>query len=373
LPEAVADLASLLAQFRSTTAADLESYRLLERIFEEQCKQTEETAGLACLEIKDPDEIPCDNVLNPADPDASYNKHRGVGYLVQVMETFSEGPAEDQPAAEQAEAPSAPVVAKPDLITHVAVGKMNVHDGKALLPALADTAARGVAPEHMVADTHYGSNECLAEAKARGVALLAPSMPPKGKGQGKLTLEDFELDDTGRILRCPQGQQPLETSVSRERLQARFDPDVCGQCPLRESCPAAGKDRLQYTHERVQQRARRLSEQAPAFRGHYRWRAGIEGTMSRLKYQMGLARLRVRGQAAVQYRVLLRALGLNIHRVAAWKQALYLGQAHRRVFWWLAKAINRPLARRHLYKPMQAPNRKERAQRSSMTTIRTHG
>ena len=38
---------------------------------------------------------------------------------------------------------------------------------------------------------------------------------------------------------------------------------------------------------------------------------------------MGLAQLRVRGQGAVQYRVLLRALGLNIHRVAAWRGSFY--------------------------------------------------
>lgn len=94
--------------------------------------------------------------------------------------------------------------------------------------------------------------------------------------------------------------------------------------------------------------------------------------MSRLKYQMGLARLRVRGQAAVQYRVLLRALGLNIHRVAAWKQALCLCQARWWVFWWLIRAINRPLAKRYLCKPMSAPDRKERAQRSFMTTIRAY-
>ncbi len=102
--------------------------------------------------------------------------------------------------------------------------------------------------------------------------------------------------------------------------------DVCDQCPLQARCPRCpihGKDRLQYTHERVKQRARRLSQQSAAFRDRYRWRAGIEGTISRLKHQMGLAQLRVRGQGAVQYRVLLRALGLNIHRVAAWRGSFY--------------------------------------------------
>jgi hypothetical protein len=52
-----------------------------------------------------------------------------------------------------------------------------------------------------------------------------------------------------------------------------------------------------------------------------RWRAGIEATMSRLKYQMRLAHLRVRGMAAVRYAVYLRALGLNILRIAAIKPA----------------------------------------------------
>ena len=107
-----------------------------------------------------------------------------------------------------------------------------MHDSKALLPAIEDTEARGVMPEHMVADTHYGSTKCLTQAKAKGVTLLAPAMPPKGKGQGKLTLEDFELDASGYIQRCPQGHAPLETSVSKKRLQVRFAPNVCGQCPL---------------------------------------------------------------------------------------------------------------------------------------------
>jgi hypothetical protein len=44
--------------------------------------------------------------------------------------------------------------------------------------------------------------------------------------------------------------------------------------------------------------------------------------MSRLKHQMGMASLRVRGRAAVAYRTFLRALGLNIHRVAAYRAAV---------------------------------------------------
>ena len=75
--------------------------------------------------------------------------------------------------------------------------------------------------------------------------------------------------------------------------------------------------RFQYTPARAANQKRRLYEQSDAFRDVYRWRAGIEATMSRLKYQMNLAHLRIRGMPAMRYVVNLRALGLNIRRCAA--------------------------------------------------------
>ena len=128
------------------------------------------------------------------------------------------------------------------------------------------------------------------------------------------------------MTRCPGGQAPLSTSEGADRIQASFDPSACAACPLRASCPASAvgrkERRFQYTRDRVRNRQRRLGERTEEFRDRYRWRSGIEGTMSRLKYQMRLGSLRVRGRASVGYRTFLRALGLNIHRVAAYRAAL---------------------------------------------------
>jgi hypothetical protein len=317
LPEAAADLMALVAQFRESEAAGLESFRIMARVLAEQC---EVVAGVeAKVRVKEPEEMTCDVVLNPADPDATYNKHRGVGYLVQVMETYA--PEEETPAnAEESKPP------KPDLITHIAVGPMNVHDGSALDPALADAEGRGIKPKTLLGDSHYGSEENLEEAALRGVEVIAPAMAPKGSQQGKLTLEDFELDDRGPVTRCPGGQAPLSTSEGKDRIQASFDPSACAACPLLALCPAAAvgrkEPRFQYTRDRVRNRERRLGERTERFRDRYRWRSGIEGTMSRLKYQMRLASLRVRGRASVAYRTFLRALGLNIYRVAVYRAAL---------------------------------------------------
>ncbi len=42
------------------------------------------------MEVRPPRTEDCDGIVSPADPDARYNKHRGTGYLVQIMETFAE-------------------------------------------------------------------------------------------------------------------------------------------------------------------------------------------------------------------------------------------------------------------------------------------
>ena len=259
---------------------------------------------------------------NPADPDASYNAHRGLGYMAQIVETYAE---DDGPAHEAASR-------APDLITHVAVHKMTVHDGHRLPGALDDLAGRALTPKVLLADSHYGSADNMTLAEERSIDLTAPARAAparaaKGGSSGRLTLEDFSLDEAGLVLECPSGVAPVSTSAANAKLQARFDLATCRECPDRNRCPVlcpvqADKHdgqfaRFQYTTTRAENQKRRLYERSDTFREIYRWRAGIEATMSRLKYQMNLAHLRVRGMPAMRYTVNLRALGLNIRRCAA--------------------------------------------------------
>jgi hypothetical protein len=318
LQEAARDVYALVDQFCHTEAAKLETYQLLERIFHEQCELVDDPE--MPVVVRPPCTSDCDGIVSPADPEARYNKHRGIGYLVQIMETYAEDDAPEEDNSQPA---------KPDLITHVAVGQLTMHDQDALEPALVDVEQRGLKPKELVADSHYGSNECVAKCEKHDVKMISPAMTAKGKRQGKLTLEDFELDDQGRVLRCPAGHGPVETSMADVRIQVLFDPAVCQACPHRDNCPAAaiGRNsrRWQYTHDRVRQRERRLRDANEEFRDHYRWRAGIEATMSRFKHQMGMARLRIRGMAKVTYAAMLRSLGLNIHRVAAYRTLVGAG------------------------------------------------
>jgi hypothetical protein len=315
LAEAASDVFTLVQLFRETDCSTLESYQLLRQVFDEQCELDE--GAKTPVTVRPPSKTGCDNVINPADPDARYNKHRGTGYLVQIMETYEDGDTSEASVLD---------TAKPDLITHVAVGPLTMHDKDALTPAFDSTEQRGIKPRELLADSHYGSTECIQKGRDRDVEIISPAQTPKGKLQGKFTLEDFEVDEDGRVTRCPTGQEPTETSIAGIRLQVVFPKAACSGCPHRDGCPASsvgrGSARYQYTHDRVRLRKRRLIARGEEFRDRYRWRAGVEATVSRFKYQMGMARLRVRGMAAVTYVATLRALGLNIRRIAAYRPAV---------------------------------------------------
>lgn len=316
LDEAGRDLLHLTLKFRNTAAAEMPGYRLLDQVLHEQFEVTEgeaEDTPSAVVIPRKPADMPCDGVSNPADPDASYNADRGLGYMAQIVETYAE---DDDPARETARR-------SPDLITHVAVHKMTVHDGHRLPHALDDLADRSLAPKVLLADSHYGSADNMILAQRRAIDLTAPARTAKGGSSGRLTLEDFSLDEDDLVARCPNGVVPVSVSAARAKLQARFDLATCRKCPDRDRCPVLADKhdgqfaRFQYTPTRAENQRRRLHESSDAFREAYRWRAGIEATMSRLKHQMKLANLRIRGMPAMKYAVNLRALGLNIRRCAA--------------------------------------------------------
>ena len=310
LSETGPDLLGLVEQFRGTAGALLPEFALLEQVLKDQFDLDEtEDAGTARRALpRAPKDIPCDTVGNPADPDASYNARKGMGYAAQFVETYRE---DDAAEAEED---------TPDLITHVAVHKMTVHDGHRVPDALDDLANRHLLPERLTGDTAYGGPDNIAFATQIGVSLLAPICSAKGRAQGSFTLEDFALSEDGRVTRCPQGAEPVATSRSEAKLQASFDLTLCRSCSEKHRCPvkparqtgAAG--RFQYEPSRIETRAQRLYQQSDAFHDMYRWRAGIEASIARLKHQMKLARLRIRGMPAMRYVTQLRALGLNIFR-----------------------------------------------------------
>ena len=282
----------------------LSSYKLLARLLREQCLIQPATSGTTDpkVEIKPNKEIASDSLQNPSDPDAGYSGHKGKGYQVQLMETYTTSEKDEL-----------------SLITHVVVEPANVSDVHALIPAIESTQQKGLGPQQVVADTLYGSDKNSLEAKALGVDLVAPAL---GKPQGDaLGLEDFTLDQNGTVTTCPQGLAPVKTTCTEGgNHRAVFDREACVDCPLLLRCPVRigdGGYEINYDQKQLRLAGRRAQEKTTGFQDIYRYRAGVEASISRYKSQTGVKRLRVRGLAAVTFSAVLKAIALNILRAAS--------------------------------------------------------
>ena len=102
LGEAGQDLLALAVQFRNTAAAKLSSFTILEQVLRDQFeivdvvpkarlqRDDDDAHGAPLAAIRASQDVPCDTVGNPSDPDASYNAHKGQGYVAQIVETYCE-------------------------------------------------------------------------------------------------------------------------------------------------------------------------------------------------------------------------------------------------------------------------------------------
>lgn len=307
-----ADLFDLIEQFKDQPkVCAMHSFKLMQRVLAEQCNLSSDTDNGSRVSVKKPAEIPSDSLQNPSDPDATYSGHKGQGYQVQVMETFSR--CEDKQEKEE----------QLNLITHVNVQTACEHDSHALAPAIADAKVRGVGPEKLLADTLYGSDTNDQIAKVADVELVAPTQ--KGRGKQDL-LSQFSFDENGLVSQCPAGHRPDQTSpkTKKSNYGASFELQRCLSCPLLSQCPVKpGKRKayLRYSEKRYRLAKRRALEASEAFIDDYRWRAGVEATMSEFDRRTGVKKLRVRGMPAVRFYARMKATGLNILRAAAVRKA----------------------------------------------------
>jgi len=303
-------LCALVEQFKDVQEVTrLNSYQQMERVLRENCKIVQEQ-GQVHVEMKKKDEIPSDSLQNPSDPDVTYSGHKGQGFQVQIMETYQQAEGSQREEG------------LPDLITYVQVEQAHESDANAVLPAIQETEKRGMKPKEVQGDTSYGSDENVEQSKKAGVRLITPTppgAPPKGN---TMAFREFECSmEPGSQCRCPMGQLTNDTKLTKGGMFViNFDREKCCACKERKRCPVkinGTSASLRYRAKVARLAKRRYHEQTEEFRDKYRWRAGIEATMSRLKSQTGAGRLRVRGMQRVRFTVKLKALGLNILRAAS--------------------------------------------------------
>jgi len=290
----------------------MSTFQQLLRVLEEQCIVTNAPDGMPLkVAVKPAQEVSCESLQNPSDPDATYDSHKGQGYQVQVMETYCD--TEDREVREKTL----------NLITHVELETACKSDAHALIPAIESTKALGLSADGILTDSLYGSDENIEKAKEMNVDVVSPVMGAPKKDA--VALSEFSFSDSGKVIACPGGHAPVRVKYKKGRHSAAFKHEHCNGCSLKSSCPSKDGKKHRYLHYDDKARRiaiRRAEEQSDEFKEKYRWRAGIEATMSEYDRKTGVKRVRFRGFAAVRLCVLLKAIGINLFRAAAVQKAI---------------------------------------------------
>ena len=297
------DVFTLVEHFRGNEpVVTMTSYQFLVRLLQEQCIVQRVDTHTTQVAVKENKDVSSDSLQNPSDPEAGYSGYKGQGYQMQVAESY--GTSEDTDTL--------------NLITGVIVEPAHKRDAHALVPLIETTVELGLKPKEALADTLYGGDENCQKAATLGVEIVSPA---KGTGPRAFSLTEFTMNSVNEVTACPEGCTPEQTESQNDKYTAFFSKRTCRGCSRKKMCPSKpikkGRS-LRYDDKAVRLAQRRVYEDSPEFRDRYRFRAGIEGTMSQLDRLTGIKNLRVRGMSAVSFASYLKAAGINIIRAAAY-------------------------------------------------------
>lgn len=291
------DMHSLVKRFHGNVSHNnRDTYKALERIFYEQCEVTENR-------IKVKTKTGCDVMQNPSDPDATYDGHKGPGYQVQLSETCN---SENEV----------------QLITSAIPQTACRSDGGSVGEVLGDLENNNLLPDTMLADTAYCGDDNVQLAESKNVELVGPVAGNSDYDDEKLSVDDFDIDETSEeVRRCANGCEPesSEHNVETGKTKTVMKNSDCAGCEFAGLCPVkkiAGRYVLVHTPKQRRLAARRKEEATEIFPERYKIRGGIEATNSGVKRKTGLGQLRVRGAPAVHTAIYMKVTGWNILRAS---------------------------------------------------------
>ncbi len=248
-------------------------YKNLSRLLNEQ---TDENGPLKNQEI------PADSLQNPSEPDATYRNKNGkknIGYVLNVVEVRDQ----DKKAG---------MIIHHDLETNVT---SDVELGEKAL----SSELEGV--KSISSDGAYYNTDNMEKAEERGIKLTYSDMTGRDIGEGKLGVDQFNIDpETKKIIECPGGKLPEKTDFEpeKEKYKAKFNKEDCLTCPLRESCPVVEQVKyysIQFDEKRLKAANQRNLLSTEENKLYAKFRAGVEGVPSVLRRRYGIDRVPVRG------------------------------------------------------------------------------
>ncbi len=116
--------------------------------------------------------------------------------------------------------------------------------------------------------------------------------------------------------------KPSKGPRGKPTFQVSFYRKDCAACRVRERCTRSATEARGLTlHPKAQHlalQAARERQQTERFKEDYKWRAGIEGTLSQAACAFGMGRTRYRGLHKIHFHHLATAMAINLQRFVDW-------------------------------------------------------
>jgi len=177
-------------------------------------------------------------------------------------------------------------------------------------------------PDHLAADTAYGSAENLHWLiDGKKIIPHIPVIDKFERGDGSFSREHFAYDTEHDIYICP-ADKALRTTGTRvndgDTLLYRAAKADCDTCPLKpRCCPKSPVRKIPRSiYETSRDVARSLADTA-AFKKSRHDRKRVEMLFAHLKRILKLGRLRLRGPTGAKDEFLLAATAQNLRKLAA--------------------------------------------------------
>ena len=281
------------------TLRELPEYRHLERMLWDQTEV--ELGEEVRIRLKENREIATDSLQNPSDEDATYRIKGGkgsVGYVGNLVEAKGENGS---------------IIESYDL-------KPNITPDTEFTKA---ELARIGTPEEkttLVTDGAYGSGDLMEQAQRQNIDFVTTAL---NGTQTNPLIGKFEVDESGRIIKCPGGAEPYQSKYNPETgvSTARFAREDCARCPHRDHCPKSGNRKHEEVRFTEEQRLRASAQErlgTDEMRLLKNIRNGIEAVPSLLRRRYGVDAIPVRGLKRTALRFGAAIGALNAVRFMNW-------------------------------------------------------
>ncbi|HCC50947.1 MAG TPA: DDE transposase [Porphyromonadaceae bacterium] len=276
LEQILAD-ADVLLNSCADISQDINEYRLLSRVMEEQTIREE--SGKLRMKQKEDGGMNSSILQNPSDPDATYREKAGKqyrGYVANVVESVSENGS---------------------IVTDYQY-EPNTHSDSEFLRETVESMGNQEEPVVLVTDGAYSSQENERFAAENNIELKTTNLTGR---EAKDVFADFTFSEDGQtVVSCAAGYAPKSSGKPNQYSQCRvsFNRSHCENCPHRDDCNPKLSNKTAVIHISVNAvvRAKHQREmKTPESKELYKFRNGVESLPSILRRKYNVDNMPVRG------------------------------------------------------------------------------